>query len=213
MRVELVAVTRPLGFITIEEFIIQCARVSSPDNRDNHETAPKLLAYLMQHQHWSPFEMVNFAVEIETSRAISAQLCRHRSFSFQEFSQRYAKVENLEYVELRKQADKNRQSSLEVIDTDAEMYDGIADKLAATMNLYKDLLANGVAKECARMVLPMCTQTTIVMNGTLRSWIHFLQQRCDEHAQKEIREIAFAIRNELIAYVPWTAAALKWERV
>lgn len=215
MNVQLTAMTTTVTngeTPTCEEYIIWCARVSSPENRLNHETAPKLLSYLIEHKHWSPFEMVSIGFEIETSRAIAQQILRHRSFSFQEFSQRYSKVEAMEEVELRYQADKNRQSSTDIC-TDEFLNDNVDYAIEEARKVYEVLVANGIAKECARMVLPLATQTTIVMHGTLRSWIHFLSQRCDSHAQKEIQNIAFEIRNQLIPVFPWLSSALNWEKV
>lgn len=211
MKVRLTALTSPQlnDIITPEEYIIWCARVSSPDNRLNHETAPKLLKYLIDSGHWSPFEMVSIGVEIETSRAIGTQLLRHRSFSFQEFSQRYSEVEKIEDIELRMQAAKNRQSSTDVCNS--EEIEALVDHhIENSQELYNGLIERGIAKECARMILPLATQTTIIMHGTLRSWIHFLGQRCDSHAQKEAQEIALAIKKELIPHFPWLAAALDW---
>lgn len=195
-----------------EEYMIYCARVSSPDNRLNHETAPKLLKYLINAGHWSPFEMVSIGFEIETSRAIAQQLLRHRSMSFQEFSQRYAEVDLDAYQkpELRMKADTNRQSSTELFDNPELEAEGDA-LLKACFAYYKKLIEYGVATECARFYLPLATTTTLVIHGTLRSWIHFLNQRCDEHAQKEVRLIAFEIRKQLSEVCPWTASALGWE--
>jgi len=192
-----------------EEYMIYCARVSSPENRLNHETAPKLLKYLIDSNHWSPFEMISIGFEIETSRVIAQQLIRHKSFSFQEFSQRYSKVENIEPIELRYQAEKNRQSSTDICN-DNDWNAAVRSHIEESNQLYGDLIAAGIAKECARMVLPLATQTTLVMHGTLRSWIHFLDQRCSDHAQKEIRLIAFEIREQLSDVCPWTASALNW---
>jgi len=219
MKVKLISITKPEIFnheamadapdrtpqetiermtkMTPEQLIVFTARVSNPGNQHNNETAPKLLEYLIKNRHWSPFEMVSMCVEIKTSRAIAQQILRHRSFSFQEFSQRYAEVVDMEPVQLRKQAEKNRQSSTEAFDPDI-MVDDMGDKASVHIKehldwcqeLYKSLLAAGVAKECARMVLPLTTQTTIYMSGTVRSWIHYLQQRCDEHTQLEHRDIA-----------------------
>jgi thymidylate synthase (FAD) len=223
LNVQLTAITNPLvhrevaenesNFMStmgVEEYIIWCARVSNPENRLNSDTAPKLLKYLIEHKHWSPFEMVSVGVEIVTSRAIAQQILRHRSFSFQEFSQRYSKVEAFEAVELRYQADKNRQSSTDIC-ADELLNESVDYAIGEAYNAYEVLVANGIAKETARMVLPLATQTTIVMHGTLRSWIHFLSQRCDSHAQKEIQDIAFEIRNQLIPNFPWLSAALGWE--
>lgn len=220
MKVQLNCVTQPNMSSAIteqhtspmlpEEYMIYCARVSSPENRLNHETAPGLLKYLIDHRHWSPFEMISLGFEIETSRAIAQQILRHRSFSFQEFSQRYAKVENMEPVELRLKAEKNRQSSSDILEN-TSTNEQVENHLIACQELYEQLIDQGIATETARFVLPLTTQTTIVMHGTLRSWIHFLDQRCDEHAQKEIREIAFAVREQLSQVCPWTASALGWD--
>ncbi len=210
MQVKLKAYTQSVDGMGLEEYLIHEARVSSPDNRLNHETAPGLLLYLIDSKHWSPFEMVSINFEVVTSRAITQQIIRHRSFSFQEYSQRYAEVEEIESIELRKQAEKNRQSSTDIIDD--ESINTVVDGAISYCKLaYEMLIDKGIAKECARMVLPLATQTTIVMHGTLRSWIHFLDQRCDDHAQKEIREIAFEIRRQLSVICPWTAKALNWK--
>ena len=214
MRVTLNAMTQPWLVVggksmSLEKYMIYCARVSSPDNRLNHETAPKLLKYLIDAGHWSPFEMISIAFEIETSRAIAQQILRHRSFSFQEFSQRYAKVEAMEPIELRYQAEKNRQSSSDIC-SDSTAWNAINDHIESCNALYDKLIKAGIAKECARFVLPLTTQTTIIMHGTLRSWIHFLNQRCDDHAQKEVRLIAEEIKKQLSDVCPWTANALGW---
>lgn len=210
MKVNLRAVTRPIQNMRPEEYMIYCARVSTPRNQLNHETAPKLLKYLIDSGHWSPFEMVSIAFEIETSRAIAQQIIRHRSFSFQEFSQRYAEVDNIEPVELRHQAEKNRQSSSDVVN-DYGINALVELHLIKARKLYNKLIKRGIAKECARMVLPLATQTTLMMHGTLRSWIHFLNQRCDDHAQKEIRLIADEIKSQLSEVCPWTAKSLGWK--
>ena len=216
MKITFNAITQPLFKpkksatpLSSEEYMIYCARVSSPENQLNHETAPKLLKYLIDAGHWSPFEMISVAFEIETSRAIAQQLLRHRSFSFQDFSQRYAKVKNIEPIELRYQAKKNRQSSSNVLN-DESLKTMTDNAIKYCQNIYKELINQGVAKECARMVLPLATQTTLIMHGTLRSWIHFLDQRCSDHAQKEIRLIAEEIKSQLSKVCPWTAKALKW---
>lgn len=210
MEVKLVSLTKSLvdeKDLSPEELIVYIARVSNPSNQLNSETSDKLLAYLIKNKHWSPFEMVDMTVEIVTSRAIAQQILRHRSFSFQEFSQRYAAVLDMEPVQIRKQADKNRQSSSEQInleeiryteDWTSKEYSGdsksiIDSHIRTCTNLYKALLEAGVAKECARMVLPLTTQTKIYMKGSIRSWIHYLQIRCDEHTQLEHRQIALAI--------------------
>lgn len=215
MKVTLNCITRPLipvgddvsVVMKPEEYIIYCARVSS-DHRINNETAPKLLRYLIDQGHWSPFEMISIGIEIVTSRAIAQQLLRHRSFSFQEFSQRYAKVEAMEPVEYRMQAEENRQSST---DRFYGALTGVAGKhIEASQALYNQMLEAGIAKESARMILPLCTQTTIIMHGTLRSWIHFFGKRCDKDAQKEAQEIGYAARDLVAQVCPWTAKALDW---
>jgi thymidylate synthase (FAD) len=220
MRIALACITQPMPVIddshtdivevtmSPEEYIIYCARVSSSD-RVNNETAPKLLKYLIDKKHWSPFEMVSVGIEIKTSRAIAQQLLRHRSFSFQEFSQRYAEVTDMEPVQLRYQAKNNRQSSTEEV-TNAQLEAKALDAINYCRNIYADLIENGVAKECARMVLPLTTQTTLVMHGTFRSWIHFFEQRCSEHAQLEIQQIAYLAREMIGLEFPWTAEALTW---
>ena len=186
-----------------EEMIVKMARVSAPRNQDNMETAPKLLRYLIKHKHWSPFEMANMCVEIHTNRSISPQILRHRSFSFQEFSQRYANTRELgsaSIPHLRRQDNKNRQNSTDDLaealgpDKLASLYRRTSQLFEEAEHLYQEMVSSGVAKECARMVLPLNTPTSLYMNGTLRSWIHYLQLRCDPGTQLEHREIAEAIK-------------------
>ena len=186
-----------------EEMIVKMARVSAPKNQDNMETSPQLLRYLIKHKHWSPFEMANMCVEIHTNRAISPQILRHRSFSFQEFSQRYANTKELGSAtipHLRRQDNKNRQNSTDdLVETlGAEKLAGFYRRTSQLFedaeHLYGEMVSAGVAKECARGVLPLNTPTSLYMNGTLRSWIHYLQLRCDPGTQLEHREIALAIR-------------------
>lgn len=234
MNVSLVSITAPAGGqdLSPEELIVHIARVSNPANQDNHATAPRLLRYLIQHKHWSPFEMVDITVEITTSRAIAAQLLRHRSFSFQEFSQRYANVADLETagapfedVELRVKAGSNRQGSgmalaaihgenvwisddLEVTSAHIDAIRLAQSSLDTAWNAYRALIDAGIAPECARMVLPLATQTRLYMKGSLRSWIHFLQARLDSHAQKEARDIAQAVAAILAPQFPNTFEAL-----
>lgn len=199
------AIDPVLSTLTPEQLIVFTARVSNPSNQHNHQTADKLINYLIKHKHWSPFEMVDMTVEIKTSRAIAQQILRHRSFSFQEFSQRYAEAVDMEPIELRKQASSNRQSSTEVFDPiiDGDIVDQYGNyhpggklstiidlHLAYTRALYQAMLKAGVAKECARMILPLTTQTTLYMKGSVRSWIHYLQQRLDPHTQLEHRQVA-----------------------
>lgn len=219
MNVRLVSVTNSFvqeAELSPEDLIAYTARVSNPSNQLNTETSDKLLAYLVKNKHWSPFEMVDITFEIVTSRAIAAQILRHRSFSFQEFSQRYAEVIDMEPVQLRKQGITNRQSSSEVFDpiiggafATAPASDVIKSYIKMGEELYRQLLAAGVAKECARMVLPLTTQTKIYMKGSVRSWIHYLQIRCDEHTQLEHREIANEIRAQFIKGFPNIAKALE----
>jgi thymidylate synthase (FAD) len=176
-----------------EELVAYMARVSNSDNQDNRDTAPKLLKYLMKHKHWSPFEMVNICMEINTTRDIARQILRHRSFSFQEFSQRYAEVVDWSAGEVRMQDDKNRQNSLPTQDRELQRWwdeQQVATWKLAT-NAYKAAIGMGVAKEVARKVLPEgLTMSRMYMNGTLRSWLHYIDIRCDESTQKEHREIA-----------------------
>lgn len=209
MRVSLQSVTpdAELNIVTI-------ARVSS--KRENkQEEGERLLKYLIEHKHFSPYEHASMTLEIETSKAIGIQLIRHRSFTFQEFSQRYSTVEGFEDIELRRQAENNRQSSTEVFNpmlpefgTDADA--AIQDCLGMINDTYHALLKAGVARECARMVLPLATSTKIYMTGTIRSWIHFIQIRDDEHAQKEIRDIAQKVKEIFKEQFPIVSEALEF---
>ena len=186
-----------------EEMIVKMARVSAPKNQDNMDTAPRLLQYLIKHKHWSPFEMGNMCVEINTTRAISPQILRHRSFSFQEFSQRYADITDVGSItmpHLRSQDYKNRQNSNDDLkerlggDKLAHYYRRMSNILEDSKHLYQEMISEGVAKESARFILPLATPTRLYMNGTLRSWIHYLQLRCDPGTQLEHREIAEGIK-------------------
>ena len=182
-----------------EKQIVYMARVSNPKNQDNMDTAPRLIKYLLKHKHVSPFEMATMQVEINTTRAIAAQILRHRSFSFQEFSQRYSDVSELPPLGLpllRSQDLKNKQASHDDLPPELvqrynryiqELYDGAQD-------LYHNMLANGVAKECARSILPLGTPTRIYMSGTIRSWIHFLEVRASVETQLEHRLVAEDIK-------------------
>ena len=188
-----------------EELIAYMARVSNPENQQNTETAPKLLKYLMKHQHWSPFEMVNVCMEIECTRDIARQILRHRSFSFQEFSQRYAISQEFDTSELRLQDPKNRQSSLECDDEDLSLHWDVKQNtaLSKALEAYDWALEHGVAKEVARKVLPEgLTMSRMYMNGTLRSWIHYTQIRCGEETQKEHREVAVQCERILTELFP-----------
>ena len=205
-----ISVTQFLGDnpMTPEELIIYAARVSSPENQENHATAPRLIKYLINHKHWSPFEMVDWTVEIYTSRAIGAQMLRHRSFSFQEFSQRYATVDLSEFPmpEMRrKHKEGNRQGSGEV------MYSALVKvAIEQAVSAYQTLIDCDVAPETARMVLPLCTPTRLYMKGSVRSWIHYFSARCDPHAQKEHRLIAKEIRDLFTKRFPQISNALSY---
>ena len=193
-----------------EKLIAYIARVSS-SNQENPEYEG-LLKYLIKNKHWSPFEMASMCVEINTTRAISQQIVRHRSFSFQEFSQRYQEIPGIEWFELRKQAETNRQSSTEVLVNQDDWQRQITYYLQDGADLFQRLINMGVAKECARMVLPMCSSTKIYMSGTIRSWIHYFQIRCDEHTQKEHRDIACEIRDKYFkSNFPTITKTLGWD--
>jgi len=215
MEVELKVITP-----NIETEIVEIARVSS--SRENKSEDPdKLIGYLLNNSHWSPFEHGFITMKIVTSKAIGIQLLRHRSFTFQEFSQRYAKVTAIEPIEIREQAVTNRQSSTDIfnpkisIASPVETFELEADNaiqmfIEQAQNLYNSLLDAGVAKECARMILPMATQTTIYMSGPVRSWIHMLNLRDDSHAQKEAQEIARACKKIFVEELPIISKALNW---
>jgi thymidylate synthase (FAD) len=190
-----------------EALVAYMARVSNPANQDNKETAPKLIQYLIKNNHWSPMEMVNICMEIETTRDIARQILRHRSFSFQEFSQRYAEIpsDGFEYGKARLQDSKNRQNSLESDDEYLKNW-WIAMQHRATADaeyIYQEALKKGIAKEVARKVLPEgLTKSRMYMNGTLRSWLHYVAIRCDESTQKEHREVALLCKAEIAKAFP-----------
>lgn len=190
-----------------EALVAYMARVSNPGNQDNPASAPKLLKYLVKNNHWSPFEMVNICMEIETTRDIARQIIRHRSFSFQEFSQRYAEVpqDGFEYSEARLQDTKNRQNSLESNDLDLKNWWAASQTKAVlyTGGLYQQALDKGIAKEVARKLLPEgLTKSKMYMNGTLRSWLHYVDIRCDQATQKEHREVAILCKQEIAKAFP-----------
>lgn len=187
-----------------EHMIAKCARVSNPANQENRLTEPKLLQYLVKHKHWSPFEMASMCCSITTTRDISAQIIRHRTFSFQEFSQRYAQALNYNIPHFRLQDTKNRQNSLDSIPEDhqAELSEKAKGLIDQCFQTYNELIAEGVAKETARGILPLCTQTTIFMSGTIRSWIHYIQVRGGPDTQKEHRDIALAAKSILLRECP-----------
>jgi len=209
MTVKLVSVTpdaeKTMGYI---------ARVSNPANQDNEKYAG-LLKYCIKHNHWSVFEQSSMTLEIETTRAIAAQILRHRSFTFQEFSQRYADstaLGNIELPELRKQDLKNRQNSTD--DLDPELVETLNKQMitlfSSSKALYEQMLSQGVAKECARMVLPLCTPTRIYMTGSCRSWIHYINLRSAHGTQKEHMVIAEACRKVFTEQFPSVSEALEW---
>ena len=178
-----------------EKLIAYCARVSS--SNQNNPNIKGLLKYCIKNGHWSIFEMCNMCIEINTTRAISAQILRHRSFSFQEFSQRYAEVEQKpDYFDLRRQDLKNRQNSIDDLteETKKKLNNSVRMTLVDIDRCYQGLLNYGVAKECARMILPMCSPTKLYMNGNIRSWIHYLRVRCGNGSQKEHMDIALQIK-------------------
>jgi len=194
-----------------EELITYMARVSNPANQNNTETSQRLIRYLIENKHWSPFEMVNMCVEIETTRSVAAQILRHRSFSFQEFSQRYAEVTAEPVLpQLRRQDTKNRQNSIDDLDSMEVAYlqQQIVDHFDEGVALYDRLLEAGVAKECAREVLPLATPTRLYMNGTIRSWIHYCQLRCANGTQKEHQIIARGVWKLLEEHVPNVCVSL-----
>ena len=209
MTVKLISITpdaeKTMGYI---------ARVSNPSNQDNEKYAG-LLKYCIKHNHWSVFEQSSMTLEIETTRAIAAQVLRHRSFTFQEFSQRYAAstaLGDIDLPELRKQDLKNRQNSTD--DLDPEMVEKFNKQMitlfSSSKALYEQMLSQGVAKECARMVLPLCTPTRIYMTGSCRSWIHYINLRSAHGTQKEHMDIAEACRKVFIEQFPSVSEALEW---
>ena len=199
-----------------EETIAYCARVSNPNNQENHETMERLLGYCIRHGHWSVFEMANLVLEVNTTRAISPQILRHRSFTFQEFSQRYAStlegLGGLYPPHLRRQDQKNRQNSTDDLKPDETQlfYRRIAQHFAEAEDLYMEMVSSGVAKECAREVLPLAAPTRLYMNGTIRSWIHYIELRSTQGTQLEHRQIAEAARSIFSEQLPVISRALLW---
>ena len=207
MKVSLITVTPDA-----EKHIAYCARVSNPSNQNN-ESIAGLLKYCIKHQHWSIFEQAFMTLEIETTRGLAAQILRHRSFTYQEFSQRYAEstaLGDIELPELRRQDDKNRQNSIDDLDPK------VVDKLNRQMNtlfssaysLYTQMLEAGVAKECARFVLPLATPTRLYMSGTVRSWLHYIELRTGHGTQKEHMEIANECKSIFSQQFPTIASAM-----
>ena len=207
MKVNLITVTPKA-----EEHIAYCARVSNPNNQNN-ESIAGLLKYCIKHQHWSIFEQAFMTLEIETTRGLAAQILRHRSFTYQEFSQRYAAstaLGDIKLPELRRQDDQNRQNSIDDLDPK------VVDKLNRQMNtlfssaysLYNQMLEAGVAKECARFVLPLATPTRLYMSGTVRSWLHYIELRTGHGTQKEHKVIANACKGIFSEQFPTIASAM-----
>ena len=197
-----------------EKLMAYIARVSNPSNQDNDKFAG-LLKYCIKHNHWSVFEQSSMTLEIETTRAIAAQILRHRSFTFQEFSQRYAstsELKEIELPELRRQDLKNRQNSTDDLDPDdiEKLNRQMNTLFSSATNLYQQMLELGVAKECARMVLPLCTPTKIYMTGSCRSWIHYINLRSAHGTQKEHMQIAEACRDVFVETFPIVSEALEW---
>lgn len=214
MKVKLISLTKPLieGIDTAEELISYCARVSNPPNQLNTETSPRLLKYCIDHQHWSIYEQAFMTLEIKTSRAIAAQILRHRSFSFQEYSQRYSKATTLENLEWRLQGKTNRQVGDEEypISQNMDVAVIVHEAQQKCLKAYEKLIESGIAKECARMILPLNTSTTLYMSGSIRSWLHYLQLRTKEDTQKEHRDIALEIKKIFVKEFPVTSCALNW---
>ena len=211
MNVKLVTVTPKA-----EETMGYVARVSNPNNQDNPNVAG-LLKYCINHQHWSVFEQAHMTVEIETTRGLAAQVLRHRSFTFQEFSQRYADTnllaEEIPMFDLRSQDLKNRQNSNDDVPQNKkqDLQEKIAEHFVESMDLYNELLANGIAKECARFVLPLATPTRLYMTGSVRSWVHYIDLRSAHGTQKEHMEIAESIRAIFAEQFPIVSQALEWK--
>ena len=215
MSVSLVGMTQPsavTGCYTANELIAYTARVSNPDNQNNPKTASKLLGYLIKHEHWSPFEMVSVTMSITTTRDISRQIIRHRSFSFQEFSQRYAVSTNFQTRDCRLQDNKNRQNSIETDDPDLSRWWKMAQEelIQKSKLVYQSALDHGIAKEQARAVLPEGnTETTLYMSGTLRSWIHYCKLRMSNGTQLEHMKIADQCWDVLSQHFPDVAKAVE----
>ncbi len=211
MNVKFIAVTHPSGGMSPEDLMVYCARVSSPANQANLETGGRLLRYCIKNGHWSVFEMADMTVEIETSRAIAAQILRHRSFTFQEFSQRYAKADlGFEDVRPRKQDEKNRQNSTDDLEGCAQFWfeQYLSEIQGKAEEYYQNCLRMGIAKESARFLLPLSTTTRLYMKGSVRSWIHYLQARTHGSTQKEHRDIAELIKLEFKTQFPITHEAV-----
>lgn len=215
-RVRLISITKPVADeivdCTPEELTAFVARVSNPSNQLNNETASKLLGYCIKNNHWSVFEHVAFTVEIKTSRAIAAQILRHRSACFQEFSQRYAEAMDNEFYPARRQDLKNRQNSVDDMNEEDKIWfkNAQSDHWKSAMNLYGQALSRGIAKEQARFLLPLSTQTTIYMTNNVRNWIHYIDLRTKNGTQLEHKEIADEIKEIFKKEFPAIALAKEW---
>jgi len=209
MNVKLITVTPKA-----EETMGYVARVSNPNNQDNPNVSG-LLGYCIKHGHWSVFEQAHMTLEIETTRGLAAQILRHRSFTFQEFSQRYANanlLDNIQVPDLRSQDSKNRQNSIDDIPKNkkADLQEKIAEHFVASMDLYNELLASGIAKECARFVLPLATPTRLYMTGSCRSWIHYINLRSAHGTQKEHMDVVAECKKIFVEQFPAVSEALEW---
>jgi len=199
-----------------EETMGYVARVSNPNNQDNPNVAG-LLGYCIKHGHWSVFEQAHMTVEIQTTRGLAAQILRHRSFTFQEFSQRYADTnllaDEIPMFDLRHQDSKNRQNSTDDVPANkkADLQERIAEHFTESMDLYNELLANGIAKECARFVLPLATPTRIYMTGSVRSWVHYIDLRSAHGTQKEHMDLVENVRKIFVEQFPIVSQALEWK--
>ena len=215
MNVKLVSYSKPAdefleeGLENVQDLIAFCAKVSNPTAQINKETSERLIKYLIKHQHWSPLEMVNAVLEINTTRDIAHQIVRHRSFAFQEFSQRYANPEEqgdmFEYSEARLQDTKNRQNSISTDDRDLQLWWDMQQKHVAEVakTIYENAIEKGIAKEQARKVLPEgITKTRLYMNGTIRSWVHYIELRSANGTQKEHMDIAIACAKAISEIFP-----------
>lgn len=212
---KLIAITQGAGELSgksAEEVITYAARVSNPDNQMSFESAPKLLKYCIKHKHYSIFEQAFMTIEIKTSRAIAAQILRHRSFVFQEYSQRYSATSSFEETTARRQDKKNRQSSIDDLSVETQDFFKTAQNeiWKHSYDLYTKALELGIAKECARFLLPLSTSTTMYMTGSARSWIHYIDLRTDEATQKEHRDIAEGCKQIFKQQFPSISEALEW---
>ena len=210
MSVKLISVTPDA-----EKLMAYCARVSNPSNQDNDNYA-KLLAYCIKNQHWSIFEQAFLTIEINTTRGLAAQILRHRSFTFQEFSQRYADAtllaEDIPTFELRRQDNKNRQNSIDDISDEIKVKWNlqIREHFSKAKAIYDGMISDGIAKECARFVLPLAVPTRLYMSGTIRSWIHYINLRSSHGTQKEHMDIANSVKEIFIQQLPVVSQALEW---